>query len=355
MLLVPEPTKNSYRWEDMGSEWWSSMVRCLNGLKILLHKKYKFKKAVRKIRFPFCETRKKRLCRNVINGENPTSLKLTNRHPKIIISLTTYPPRFNSVTMTLKSLLYQTMRPDKIIVWHNCEENTLTKEMLDYEKYGVEYIKVNDDLGPHKKYYYALQVYSDDIVIVVDDDLIYPNDMVDSLVRQYLKYPHCVCARRVHKLKLNSDGMLDGYDKWIGQCFFIRRPSHMLMATSGAGTLYPPGVLTNRTFDMNMIKTKCLYADDIWMKYFEIISNIKVVWVANNMPMPPEVNSSQSVSLKSDNLNKRRNNCYIDAMNEVYGNEIATILKREEGSVKKSSILEWLEELLGEQISCWGK
>lgn len=247
----------------------------------------------------------------------------------------------------------QTVRPDKIVVWYDCNKSELTTSLLEYEKYGIEYKLASESIGPHKKYFDSLQIYSSDIVISVDDDLVYPSDMVESLMKAYDKYPHCICARRVHKIKMNESGVVDDYDKWIGECFFVRSPSHFLMATTGAGTLYPPGIFDKRIFDADTIKKKCLYADDIWMKYMEIISNVKVVWVANNMPLPPKVENSQIVALDSDNISKGRNNSYIRAMNEVYGEEIAQILKNDEDSYKKNVILEWIQELLGEQISCW--
>ena len=38
---------------------------------------------------------------------------------------------------------------------------------------GLEIIFVSDELACHNKYYYAFQQYSDDVIITVDDDVIY--------------------------------------------------------------------------------------------------------------------------------------------------------------------------------------
>ena len=36
---------------------------------------------------------------------------------ELIVSLTSYPPRFKTLHLTIKSLLDQTVRPDRIILW----------------------------------------------------------------------------------------------------------------------------------------------------------------------------------------------------------------------------------------------
>lgn len=329
------------------------MSQYLDDLFITIRKRHKFKKIVRKIFFPTYKLRGRKLYNKVVNYSEVVPLGKMDRNYRIIVSLTTFPARFNSITLTLKSLLMQTVRPDKIVVWYYCDERGLTSEMREYEKYGVEYKKASENIGPHKKYFDSLQIYNEDIVICVDDDLVYPMDMIESLMNAYKVHPQCVCARRVHKIKLKANGEIDDYDKWIGECFFIHKPSHLLMATTGAGTLYPPNIFNERMFDAEKIRETCLYADDIWMKYLEIISNVKVVWVENDMPLPPTVEGSQIANLYLDNLKNGRNNSYIKAMNEVYGEEIAQILKNDEDSYKKNVVLEWIQELLGEQISCW--
>lgn len=43
-----------------------------------------------------------------------------------------------------------------------------------------------------------MQEYPDDIVITVDDDLVYPSDMIFNLYQSYLAFPDCVSGMRVH-------------------------------------------------------------------------------------------------------------------------------------------------------------
>ena len=49
------------------------------------------------------------------------------------------------------------------------------RNCLDQQKRGLT-IRFCEDLKAHKKYYYAFKEYPDDIVITVDDDVIYPQE-----------------------------------------------------------------------------------------------------------------------------------------------------------------------------------
>ena len=40
-----------------------------------------------------------------------------NGEDKVIVSLTSYPARFDTIHLCIKSLMYQTIKPDKIILW----------------------------------------------------------------------------------------------------------------------------------------------------------------------------------------------------------------------------------------------
>jgi hypothetical protein len=52
------------------------------------------------------------------------------------------------------------------------------------------------------------------------------------------------------------------------------------MATTGAGTLFPPNIL-NIYYSLIYDILKCITSDDIFLKYIENKLKIKVVWVSN--------------------------------------------------------------------------
>lgn len=156
------------------------------------------------------------------------------REKKIIISLTSYSLRFKTIVPTLRSLLYQRLKPDKIVVWLSEPRSALTNGMLELEKYGIEYRCDVEDLKSHKKYYWAFQEFSSDIVITVDDDCVYPPTLVSSLMESHKQNPHCVCARRVHRIVYMENGF-SKYNDWEMEYTLDCVPSDFLMATGVGG------------------------------------------------------------------------------------------------------------------------
>lgn len=62
------------------------------------------------------------------------------RKEHIIVSLTSFPDRMNTIHMCLRSLLSQKMKPDKIILYLSKEqfENTeIPKKVLNLKQYGL--------------------------------------------------------------------------------------------------------------------------------------------------------------------------------------------------------------------------
>ena len=243
------------------------------------------------------------------------------RKEKIIISLTSYPARFKTIVPTLKSLLNQTIKPDRIIVWLSCARHALTEDMIALEPYGIEYRCDVEDLKSHKKYYWAFQEFYSDLVITVDDDAIYPVTLVSSLLKAHVRHPDCVCARRVHKM-IYENCMPLKYSEWENDCVSESEPSNKLIATGVGGVLYVPKLFCKDIFNVNAIKQLSLSADDIWLKYMEILSDIDVVWAKNYMPHPIEVDGTQDTALRKVNVNENRNDKCVNCILSIYGVEV---------------------------------
>ena len=209
--------------------------------------------------------------------------------PKVIVTLTTFPARIDTVYLVIENILNQTIIPDKIILYLAIEqfprfEADLPLNLLKYVCTNELSIKwCDEDLRSHKKYYYAMQEFKNDIIITVDDDLIYENDMIEQLLGSYKAYPYAVSAMRTHLITKDDNGNIAAYKNWGNEYSgIVGIPSMQLFATTGAGTLFPPHCLSEHTFDIEQIKSLCFYADDIWLKVMQILVNTPVVLVRPN-------------------------------------------------------------------------
>ena len=125
---------------------------------------------------------------------------------RVVASLTTMPDRYFKVVKTLESLNRQTYKLDAIYLSLPARSRRL----------GIEYPPVPDeinnlctivpcvDFGPITKILGGLlsEDHPDTVIISFDDDMIYPERIVEVLVKHHIKYPNSA---------LGSSGMLLKY------------------------------------------------------------------------------------------------------------------------------------------------
>lgn len=243
------------------------------------------------------------------------------REIPIIVSLTSYPARFPTIGLCLKSLLRQNCKPDRIIVWLGSDtaETDINAAMRRFEKFGVEYrIDPEHNFKSHKKYYYAMREYPDAIVVTADDDLYYPKNWLKTLLKTHEKYPDCVICRRTHLIRRNENGLLP-YNLWTDQCRSVRRPSFSLVGTSGSGKLYPPRSLDPRALDHDAFMRLCANADDLWVKCMEVLAGRKTVFARNWKVDLRSPRDSQRESLEAGNIGRCENDLFLRQTMEAYG------------------------------------
>ena len=199
-----------------------------------------------------------------------------------IVAMTTYKPRLQKggIVEHIKSLLMQDtkLRFKMVVTIHKDDLPYVPAEMMfmlrSYK--NMELIVANENLRPHLKYFYAMLKYRNLPIITVDDDVHYEKDLFQRLYDNYLKYPNCVSARRVHKIRYNYSGAAINYNAWIYEYKRDIGPSYDLFATGVGGVLYPPDILKISEKDINEIKNLALTADDIWLKHRENQMNVLV-------------------------------------------------------------------------------
>ena len=231
----------------------------------------------------------------------------------IIVSITSFSARFSFLPLTVKSILYQSVRPIYIYIYVD-ETNGAEKDKLQnlkiklekYKIYGVLIKETKEDLKPHKKYFYAMQEFKDKNIITCDDDVIYTKHLIKKLLKAHKKFPDSVCAFRTH-LMTKTKTILNSYNNFKWNYKKISVPSHCLLATGIGGVLYPSGTLQNEDFDLTVIQNTSLLADDIYLKYCEIKNNKKVKLVKSFLPSFTDIPNSQEIALKNTNVTYCKN------------------------------------------------
>lgn len=290
---------------------------------------------------------------------------------KIIVSLTSYPGRIHGVSKVIKTLMIQTKMPDKIILWLSKVEfpnleYDLPEDLLELRKYGLIITWVEEDLKPHKKYFYAMQIYSEDIIITVDDDIFYSPMLVECLLDSYLRHPHAISCTRVNLMLRDQQNQLLDYDKWIKNHALIEDVEVMdYLAVGCGGVLYPPKIFSlTKLCDKKAIYENCLFQDDLWLKVNEVLQGIPIVLAKNSKKIPLVVVDEMQKNGLHEGINIEGNDIALKALKKyvtmqkgekieyfIYNSTRAVII---EEMLKKCKLNNILEQTDSKKIYIYG-
>jgi len=182
-----------------------------------------------------------------------------------VISLTSHPARFNTLSQTLNSLLAQRLIAKNIYL--NIAQEDLGKlpdSVKDLASSGLIKINTCENLGPGKKLIPTLKLERSLPIIVVDDDLIFETDLTLKLMIAHHLSPGTIIASRVHKIIHTPEGKISAYINWQKNYSLSDGPSVDLFATSGAGTLYKAEFFHSDVTDEKTYTELAFHTDDLW-------------------------------------------------------------------------------------------
>jgi hypothetical protein len=203
---------------------------------------------------------------NLLNLEIPG---MKDRDFNYILSLTSHPARFDALAIALPKLKNQILQPREIVLnIASGDINQLPQSVRDLADRGE--IRINEcaDLGPGKKLIPTLKLYPELPIIVVDDDLILDSDLTLQLMLEHHLHPGAIIAARVHRVTYAPDGSLAPFSTWEKGADSLAGPSFDLLATSGAGTLFPAGALHPDALNEARYTELAFHTDDLWW-YFQ--------------------------------------------------------------------------------------
>lgn len=244
------------------------------------------------------------------------------RERKIIVSLTSYPKRSETVWITIETLMRQSLKPDEIILWLAKEQFTslqdLPQELIEQQERGLT-IRFCDDLRSHKKYYYALQEYKNDIVILVDDDMFYPHDTVKRLYKLHKKRPEDICCITAQVIE----------PSFSAPPSLWRNPrvnekiegSDQVQVFTGSGSLFVPNALSQDAFNKELLMKLCPYADDLWITFMAYKNGRKITSLKQWRAFPITIYGTNEGSLWYINGQEGKNDEQWENLKKCYPTE----------------------------------
>ena len=226
-----------------------------------------------------------------------------NDNDNIIVSFTTIPSRINKIKGTLDSILNQDLKPRKIMINipnYSIREKKGYKIPLFLQNNPLIEINRCIDYGPATKFIPAILKYrgTNQKIVVIDDDHIYPKQLLYIFNKFSNKYPNYAIGNRGWLITKNL--------RWENTIPIFSNKINKLkrvgVLTGNCGYLIKPNMFNiNSLLNYNDAPEGCFYMDDIWINGQLSKNNIQK-YVINH---PYSVNQNSDLSY-TPNLNHKR-------------------------------------------------
>ena len=224
----------------------------------------------------------------------------------IIISLTSYPARIKFVPKAINSLLNQSMKTYKIILWLSKPQfpngnKDLPKNILNLIDKGltIEYYESNLDIKSYHKLIPTLKKYPNNLIVTADDDIIYGKDWLEKLYKTYLKNPKDIPAHRVTQFIYKKNN----FHINAGGKHYYKKPSFLNKVTGVGGVLYFPDCFYKDILNEELFMKLAPTNDDIWFQLQAVLKGTRIRVVENPNIKLNYVRNSQNVGLYKINDN----------------------------------------------------
>jgi hypothetical protein len=197
---------------------------------------------------------------------------------KIVVSLTTIPPRINLLGPVIESLTQQTLKPTTIeLNIPKIYRNPKFGDILTASIHPmVDIYRCERDWGPATKLLPTLERYwGQDIAIIhVDDDRIYRHDLIEKLIKLGEENPGR--AITAHSVSIKRQ-LIEAH--WRKRAFEYR-----MLRTLGMGLWNPKRKADERTDQIaegfGGVLTRPIFFDDRVFEYPEHLSSVDDVWIS---------------------------------------------------------------------------
>ncbi|HIT92871.1 MAG TPA: glycosyltransferase family 2 protein [Candidatus Stercorousia faecigallinarum] len=232
----------------------------------------------------------------------------------LIISLTSFPQRMYEIHYTLYSLLTQTVKPAKVVLWLGSEqfpngEKDIPPKVLKLKENGLV-IEWHKNLRSYTKLVPSLKKYPNNIIVTADDDIYYEKDWLEKLLKSHKENKNCIICHRAHRVKFDRE-KLAPYKKWPKK---IKggKASYLNFLTGVGGVLYPQNSLHKDVLKEELFTELAPKADDVWFWAMAVLNKTKILvvkdWIRELTYVNPERERGLTDEITLFSFNKKGGN-----------------------------------------------
>jgi Glycosyl transferase family 2 len=232
---------------------------------------------------------------------------------RVIASLSTVPGRINNLSATIRSLLKQTRPPDEIVLaipeFSIREERSyiVPEYLLDLPRLRI--LRSERDWGPATKFIPVIQQElaagpGDSLVMVVDDDRVYPRDALETYLHYNAQLPDAALCFRGAAMPRTFDWrdatMIKGNE--------LREPHSVAVITGCGSYLIKPRFFDESLWDYSEAPQAAFYMDDIWISGWLARRKVKRYAVPASAMMRSVRRQRRTLSLHDVPAGRQHNN-----------------------------------------------
>ncbi|RJE72725.1 MULTISPECIES: hypothetical protein [Reichenbachiella] len=196
---------------------------------------------------------------------------------KAVISLSVLPTRFKGLTPTLNSLTDQSVLPEKIILNlpKAFERDKAEYIIPDYVTNHplVEINWIEKDMGPATKLLPTLNLYENEpekLIIIVDDDQLYPKGMVENYINQSKSLPDAAMTLSGWTVPSSFDHgdkvqLYGAIVRIYRKDTSVDEPVRVDCLQGAASFAVKPKLFDRGVFDFDNAPREAFFVDDIWV------------------------------------------------------------------------------------------
>jgi glycosyltransferase involved in cell wall biosynthesis len=253
-------------------------------------------------------------------GDRDRARRLDPPGNELIVSLTSYPPRIGTAHQAIETLLRQTKKPDRLILWlaeseFPGKERDLPAELLNLVPRGLT-IEWCENIKSYKKIIPALKKYPDALIGIADDDNLYADDWLQKLYDSHLKNPDAITGARVRRIGLSERGEIQPYCRW--RLSAGGPPSFLNLLTGVGGALYPPGSFHEDVAREDLFMALAPRADDLWLWAMAVLNDRKIKAADDHEFIAHLIAGSQECALWDANGLDGENDAQLEALLDHY-------------------------------------
>lgn len=240
-----------------------------------------------------------------------TRERIVNPASASVVSLTTYGPRLRDVWLTVESIGRGTVRPGHLILWLD-NGTRLTHRIRRLRRRGLTVRSAPASLRSYKKFWpYVSAATEEAPLIIADDDVVYPVDWLEGLMRAHTAHPDDVIAYRAHIVGMDESGGLLPYAKWLSCDDDSASFAHF--ATGVSGVLYPIGMQRALREDGDVFLSLAPTADDVWLHRTAVMHEFRIRQALPGQRHWPFIPGSQGEGLNTVNVQGGANDSQLEA------------------------------------------